>query len=182
MEAAVMIRFEKTYREKRKTLLKYIRSRISSLEEAEDILQEVFYQAVRNQNTLEPINNIMSWLYRTAKNKVIDWYRKKKRGTVSIHKPINNDITLEDLISDSGIDVEKDFIRSLVFEAIYKSINQQPEKQRDVLVKREFRNMSYKEIAEETGISINTLLAQKRYANKFLTKRLLTVKKILEEY
>jgi RNA polymerase sigma factor (sigma-70 family) len=182
MGAAVIKRFEKTYKENRGTLLRYIRSKVSSLEEAEDILQEVFYQAVRHQNTLVPINNIMSWLYRTAKNKIIDWYRKKRLNTVSLNKKLKNDITLEGLISDTGINVEKDFIRSLVFEAIYKSINELPQKQRDIFIKREFKNMSYKEIAEETGIPLNTLLTQKRYANNFLKKRLLTVKKIIEEY
>lgn len=182
MEAAMTKRFEKTYNEKRETLLKYIRSKVSNLEEAEDILQEVFYQALRNQNTMAPVNNIMSWLYRITKNKIIDWYRKKKLNTVSIHKKVKNDIALEDLISDSGINVEKKFIRSMVFEAIYKSINELPEKQRNVFIKKEFKNMTYREISEETGIPLNTLLAQKRYANKFLKKRLLTIKNIIEEY
>ena len=173
--------FEKTYKEKRGTLLKYIQSRVSNFEEAEDILHDVFYQAVKNADTTEPINNIMSWLYRIAKNKIIDWYRKKKHKTLSLNKNIDDEVTLEDLIVNSGIHIEKEFLRSLVLDAIYKSIDQLPAKQRHVFINREMKGMSYKEISEETGISVNTLIAQKRYANLFLQKRLLAIKKTLEE-
>lgn len=174
-------RFEKTYKKKRRTLLKYIQSKVGNLEDAEDILHDVFYQAVKNQNTTQPINNIMSWLYRTTKNKIIDWYRKKKHKTVSLHEKISDDLSLEDLILDSGIHIENDFLRSLVFDAIYKSINQLPLNQRDTFIKREMKGMSYKEISEETGKSINTLLAQKRYANLFLQKRLLVIREMIKD-
>jgi RNA polymerase sigma factor (sigma-70 family) len=182
VEEMVVKRVETTYIEKRSTLLKYIQSRVRTIEEAEDILHDVFYQAVRNSNTIEPINNIMGWLYRIAKNKIIDWYRKKKQTPLSLHKQLDAETTLGDLLADSGINIEKDFIRSLVFEAIYKSIEQLPGKQREVFMKRELKGMSYKEIAEETGVKVNTLLAQKRYANLFLKKRLSTIRKMLKEY
>ena len=181
-EAALLKSFEKTYKKKRKTLLKYIQSKVSNFEEAEDILQDVFFQAVRNSNTTEPINNIMGWLYRIAKNKIIDWYRKKKHKTLSLQEKIDDEVTLEDLIADSGIHVEKEFLRSLVMDAIYKSIDQLPAKQREVFIYREMKGMSYKEISEQTGISVNTLVAQKRYANLFLQKRLLAIKEIIEEF
>lgn len=181
-EAVLQKKFEKTYKKKRRTLLKYIQSKVNNLEDAEDILQDAFYQAVRNQNTTEPINNIMSWLYSITKNKIIDWYRKKKHKTVSLNEKIDDDLTLEDLISDSGIHIEKEFLRSLVFDAIYKSIDQLPEKQREVFIKREMKGMSYKEISEETGVPVNTLLAQKRYANLFLQKHLLVIKETINEF
>jgi RNA polymerase sigma factor (sigma-70 family) len=142
----------------------------------------VFYQAVCNYNEIEQINNIMGWLYRIAKNKIIDWYRKKKHKALSLHKQIDDEVTLEDLLVDSGIDIEKDFIRSLVFDVMYKSIEQLPERQRDVFIKRELKGMSYKQIAEETGVKVNTLLAQKRYANLFLQKRLLKIREMLKEF
>ena len=181
-EAILRKRFETTYKKQRNTLLNYIRSKVSNFEEAEDILQDVFYQALRSSNTTEPINNIMGWLYSIAKNKIIDWYRKKKNKTLSLHEKIDDDLTLEDLLADSGIHVEQEFLRSLVLDAIYKSIDELPAKQRDVFIKREFKSMSYKEISEKTGIPINTLLSQKRYANLFLQKRLFAIKETLEEF
>ena len=96
MEVILLKRFEKTYKKRRRTLLKYIQSKVSNLEDAEDILHDVFYQAVRNHNATEPINNIMSWLYSITKNKIIDWYRKKKYKTLSLHEKIDDNITLED--------------------------------------------------------------------------------------
>jgi RNA polymerase sigma factor (sigma-70 family) len=173
---------EKTYREKRQSLLKYIQSRVSTMEEAEDILQDVFYQAIRHYNAIEPINNIMGWLFRIIKNKIIDWYRKKKHRTISLEEKVDEHTSLADFISDPVIHQPEDnLLRSLVHEAIHKSINSLPEKQREVFIKRELKGMSYKEIAKETGIPVNTLIAQKRYANLFLQKRLSAVKKIVEE-
>ncbi|MBN1525348.1 MAG: RNA polymerase sigma factor [Spirochaetales bacterium] len=176
-----MKRFEKTYKENHQTLLKYIRSKVSNIEEAEDILQDVFFQAVKNGNALQPINNAAGWLFSIAKNRIIDWYRKKKHKTISLQENINEDITVEDLIADSGIDIGEEYIRSMVFDAIYKSIDQLPEKQRAVFLKRELKGMSFKEISQETGIPVNTLLAQKRYANLFLQKRLGKIREIIEE-
>lgn len=175
-------RFEETYKKERKSLLGYIRSKVSSIEEAEDILQDVFYQAVRHSNTTEPINNLMGWLYGVTKNKITDWYRKKKHSTVSLHEEIEEDLTLEDMIADSGIDVEKDFVKGLVFETIQERIKELPEKQRRVFIDREVNGLSYREIEEDTGIPVNTLLAQKRYANMYLQKCLHVIKETLEDF
>ncbi len=170
---------EGAYRKERHNLLKFIRSKIADAEEAEDILQDVFFQAVQNLNVTQPIENLMGWLYTITRNKIIDLYRKKKYKTISLHE--SNAVSLDALLKDSGVDLEKDFIRTQVMESLIESIEELPEDQRDAFIMQAVEGRTFKEISELTGIPINTLIARKRYALKFLRKRLSDIKDVLKE-
>ena len=112
---------EQTYREERIKLLNFIKSKISDTEDAEDILHDVFLQAVRNVNVTQPIDNIMGWLFTVTRNRMIDWYRKKKYRTISLQET-KDDVTLQELLADTGIQLDREFMRSLVIEAIVESL------------------------------------------------------------
>ncbi|MCD6123024.1 MAG: sigma-70 family RNA polymerase sigma factor [Spirochaetales bacterium] len=172
-------KLEHIYRKEQKNLFRFIHSRTGDIEEAEDILQELFLNAAENLNIAEPINNLLGWLYTAARNRVIDWYRKKK-NVVSIHTPVR-DTTLENLIEDIGLPVEKDFIRRLVLDMLIEKINELPDNQREVIIQQTIKGNTFKEISRETGIGINTLIARKRYALQNLKEKLLKIKELIDE-
>ena len=174
-----MQRLEKVYRSGRKSLLGFIRSRTGSLEEAEDLLQDVFFQAIRAASVTEPIENVVGWLYTIARNKIIDRYRRKK-DTVSLQQE-REDVTLEDLLADSGIDIEKEVIRRAVMDALIEALEELPAEQRDAFVQQAIEGKTFREISEQSGIPLNTLIARKRYAVRFLRKRLHDLKEIVDE-
>jgi RNA polymerase sigma factor (sigma-70 family) len=179
MEAVLVQRLEKVYRNERKTLLGFIRSRTGSLEEAEDLLQDVFFQAIRAASVTEPIENVVGWLYTIARNKIIDRYRRK-RDTVSLQQE-REDVTLEDLLADSGIDIEKEVIRRAVMDALIEALEELPVEQRDAFIQQAIEGRTFREISEQSGIPLNTLIARKRYAVQFLRKRLHDLKEIVDE-
>lgn len=164
-----MKRIKKEYESSNKRLFNYIRSSVKTNEEAEDILQDVFVTAVLNFNTLESVNNITSWLFTVAKNKIVDLFRKKRE---IIEADYSNDVNLEDLIKDSGISIEDAFTEQWVMDEIETAIDLLPEKQKEVFIFHEIKGYSYKKIHELTGIPINTLLSRKRYAVQFLREEL----------
>jgi len=172
-------RLEKVYRNERSSMLGFIRSRTGSLEEAEDLLQDVFFQAIRAASVTEPIENIVGWLYTIARNKIIDRYRRK-RNTVSLQQE-REDVTLEELLSDSGINIEKEVIRRAVMDALIEALEELPPEQRDAFVQQAIEGRTFREISESTGIPLNTLIARKRYAVQFLRKRLHDLKEIIDE-
>ena len=157
-------------------LLKFIRSRVSRLEDAEDILQDVFYQFARVDNIINPIENSAAWLYRASRNKIIDHYKKKKDEPL----PSSYDEESDEYIIDEIMDIaygeaatpEMEMFRSLIFEEIQTAISDLPNEQREVFEMSEFMGFSIKEIAEKKRRSVNTVLSQKHYAVKFLRKRL----------
>ena len=174
-----MQRLEKVYRSERHSLLGFIRSRTGSLEEAEDLLQDVFFQAIRAASVTEPIENIVGWLYTIARNKIIDHYRRKRKD-VSLQQE-REDVTLEDLLADSGIDIEKEVIRRAVMDALIEAVEELPPEQRDAFIQQAMEGRTFREIAEESGVPLNTLIARKRYAVQFLRKRLHDLKEIIDE-
>jgi RNA polymerase sigma factor (sigma-70 family) len=180
MEATLTQRLEQTYREEQKGLLEFIKSRISNIEDAEDILQEVFYQAARAMDVTEPIGNLVGWLYRAARNRIIDWYRKKRHKTVPLSGSGEN-ASLEELLADSGINTEDDYIRCLAADALVESIEELPSLQREVFIMQEVEGRTFREIAELTDTSINTLIARKRYAVQFLRRRLEEMKDVIDQ-
>lgn len=157
-----------SYRKERSNLLEFIRSKVRCYEDAEDILQDVFYQAVVNMNVFEPIDNMIGWLYKVAKNRIIDWYRRKK----PIELSNSDDQSLDQLIGDSRIEFSDSYTRDLVYEAILEAIEALPENQRTVFILHAIEGLKFNEIAAIEGVSINTLLARKRYAVATLRKRL----------
>ena len=172
-------RLEKIYRKERSALLAFIRSRTPSAEEAEDLLQDVFFQAIRNASVTEPIENVVGWLYTIARNKIIDLYRRK-RHTVSLQQA-KEDISLEELLVDSEIDIEKEMIRGAVMDALIEALDELPPEQRDAFIQQAMEGKTFREISEQTGTPLNTLIARKRYAVQFLRKRLHELKEIIDE-
>jgi RNA polymerase sigma factor (sigma-70 family) len=179
MEAVLVRRLEKVYRSERTSLLGFIRSRTGDLEEAEDLLQDVFFQAIRAASVTEPIENIVGWLYTIARNKIIDRYRRK-RSTVSLQEE-REDLTLEELLADSGIDIEKEMIRRAVMDALIEALEELPPEQREAFVQQAIEGRTFREISEQSGVPLNTLIARKRYAVQFLRKRLHGLREIIDE-
>lgn len=172
---------EQTYKEERIKLLNFIKSKISDIEDAEDILHDVFLQAIRNINVTQPIDNIMGWLFTVTRNRMIDWYRKKKYETISLQETKKDDVTLQELLADTGIPLEKEFMRSLVIEAIIEGLEELPEKQREIFLMQVVEGKTFKQISEATGTPINTLIARKRYAVMFLRGRLKDIRDVFNE-
>jgi RNA polymerase sigma factor (sigma-70 family) len=166
----------KVFAANRERLFKFIRSRVRLPEDAEDILQDVFYQFSRVENMAAPVEQAAAWLYRAAKNKIIDHYKKKKTEPFPVYYDEEEDDyvfeEIADVVFGSGITPETEYLRSMIFEEIKIALNDLPEKQRFVFEQTEFGNVPVKEIAEKTNAPVNTILSRKRYAVKFLQKRL----------
>lgn len=167
-----MEKLEEQYKKEKFKLFKYIRSRVNTDEDAEDVLQDVFYKAANNFDAIEPLNSITSWLYTVAKNRIVDVFRKKKELIESDLYLGEDDLTLEEIIEDSGISVDDELTEKMVNEQIEKAIGNLPEKQRKVFIAHELDGLSFKEISEITGDSVNTLLSRKRYAVRALRNQL----------
>ena len=164
---------QKAVTAERRNLFDFIRRRVRTEEDAEDILQDVLYQLVANYSVTEPIEKMTAWLFRVARNKSIDWYRKKKPE--SLPHDANNPgepLNLEDILYDSSMNPERLFARSVVWSELSDALDDLPEEQRDVFVMHELEGKSFKEIAQETGEPVNTLLSRKRYAVLTLRSRL----------
>jgi RNA polymerase sigma factor (sigma-70 family) len=161
-------KIETVYNDERKRLLGYIRHRIPDKMEAEDILQDVFYQLTIGFNEIRRIESLTSWLYRVADNRITDLFRKKK--TVSINFKENKTegddgpLTLEEILPSLGSTPEDEEIKEMIWEAIEDTLSELPEEQKEVFVANEFEDMSFKEISKKTGVGINTLISRKRYA------------------
>ena len=158
-------------------LKNYIRRRVSNNEDAEDILQDVFYQFV-SMMQLENIEKAASWLFKVAGNRITDWYRKRKPVSFESlgRKQADDDpfypLLLEDLLYDPAEDPDKLFLRSSVWPMLADALEELPDEQRDVFVMHELQDLSFKEIAEITGTPVNTLITRKRYAILLLRERL----------
>jgi RNA polymerase sigma factor (sigma-70 family) len=170
---------EQAVAKERTKLLKFIRNRVASEEDARDILQDVYYQLASNHGIVESIENMASWLYRVARNRIIDWYRKRKTESLdsaAIYTDDEEDGAYYSLLADISTrdDDNPDAIyeRQVVWETMYEALHELPEEQRDVFILHELENKSFQEIAEDTGVPLNTLLSRKRYAVLHLRVRL----------
>jgi RNA polymerase sigma factor (sigma-70 family) len=173
------------YNDERKRLLGYIRNRIPDRVEAEDILQDVFYQLTIGFRDIRRIENLTAWLYRVADNRIIDLFRKKRLVSISFNENAKNDddgpLLLQEILPSLGSKPEDDEIKELIWEAIEETLSELPEEQRSVFVANEFEDLSFKEISEKTGTGINTLISRKRYAVLALRERLNELYKLLKE-
>ena len=157
-----------------KRLFYFIRGRVNTDEDAEDILQDVWYQ-FSNVLENEPIEQTSAWLFRVARNRIIDKYRKHQ--TTSLEEEIFADEEegssnfREILLADSSTP-ETEHLRNLFWEQLFTALNELPEEQRDVFVWNELEDIPFNEIAKRTGEKINTLISRKRYAVLHLRKRL----------
>jgi RNA polymerase sigma factor (sigma-70 family) len=178
MEMALQLEIGKVYKTEKSRLLAFIRSRVANQEDAEDILHDVFYHTLEEISVTDQIDNVLGWLYTAARNRIIDWYRKKRLRTLPLEDMEKYGI--ENLIADSGLHPEQSYYRNLIAEALIESIEALPAEQRMVFVLQELEGMTFKEIAEMTGESINTLISRKRYAVHYLRKQLQEIKTILD--
>lgn len=138
-------------------------------------------QLMGNLNALETIDNLTGWIYTVAKNKIIDRYRRRKLATVSLDEPIENGSRFENVLAAELPDSRDDSDRELIYRAIIDQIEMLPEKQKYVFIQNVIEERTFQELAIETGESINTLLARKRYAVQFLQRELSEIKKLLNE-
>lgn len=161
----------------RKRLLGFIKKRVSNLDDAEDLVQDVLLQFINSYDLLDPIRNAGSWLFTVARNKVVDFYRKKRPTSFSqILREIDEDreASAADLLQSgsSADNPHEELLKSILWDALYKALAEMPSTQRDVFIAHELEGKSFKEISEASGINQNTLLSRKRYAVEFLRSRL----------
>ena len=159
-------------------LRNFIRRRVPDSRDAEDILQDVFYELVEANRLLMPIDHVTAWLFRVARNRIIDLFRKKKPESFGDIAAVSEDdelLQLEDLLPSPGAGPEALYARQVLLDELGSAIAELPEEQRTVFVAHEFEGRSFKEIATETGVSVNTLLSRKRYAVLHLRERLQSV-------
>lgn len=175
MDLALQI--EQLFRNDRKKYLGFIRQRVRSQEEAEDILQDVFANVLAASSDVnKPIENIASWVFTSVRNRIIDSYRKKRADNFTdIGTADQKDEGLdhvERFLGDFSYNPESDLVRKTIWEAVLQGLEELPVEQKWVFVKNEFEGVSFREMSEETGVNINTLLARKRYAVLHLRKKL----------
>ena len=169
---------QETFRREKGRLLSFIRSRVASVEEAEDILQDVFYQFVAGFESIGSLDRVTSWLYSVARNKIIDGYRRNasrpKRTDFegAIGKEDDAPLSLQEILPDLDNTPEASLLREAIWDEITQALDELPADQREIFIQNEMEERSFREIAEETGVSINTLLSRKRYAILALRKRL----------
>jgi RNA polymerase sigma factor (sigma-70 family) len=152
----------------------FIRRRVPDPRDAEDVLQDVFYRLVEANQLLMPIEHLTGWLFRVARNRITDLFRKKQPENFSDLAVAEGDETLpfEDLLPSPDAGPEEAFARGVLLGELESALGELPEEQRDVFVAHEFEGRSFKDLAAETGVSLNTLLARKRYAVLHLRARL----------
>jgi|SRR6516164_1507967 len=156
------------------SLRAFIRKRVADQSDAEDILQEVFYELVEAYRMMQPIEQVTAWLFRVARNRIIDLFRRRAReGTAGTKvNDEGEELSLEELLPSSDAGPDAAYARTVLLDALDEALDELPEEQRDVFVAHELMGYSFKEIAEQTGISVNTLLSRKHYAVLHLRERL----------
>src|SRR4051812_18349521 len=145
----------------------FIRRRVPDPRDAEDVLQDVFSKLVEANRLLMPIDHVTGWLFRVARNRITDLFRKKKPESFD-----EDTLTLEELLPSPDDGPDALYVRNLFLEELEDALDELPEEQREVFVAHELEGRSFKEIAGETGVSINTLLSRKHYAVLHLRERL----------
>jgi RNA polymerase sigma factor (sigma-70 family) len=161
-------------------LRNFIRRRVPDPRDAEDILQDVFYELLEANRLLMPIEHVTGWLFRVARNRITDLFRKKKPESFSDAAAPNDDdadqfLRFEDLLPSPEAGPEALYARNVLLDELELALEELPEEQREVFVAHELEGRSFKEMAAETGVSVNTLLSRKRYAVLHLRERLQSI-------
>jgi RNA polymerase sigma factor (sigma-70 family) len=176
MNAERKLVVERTVAAEKTRLFNFIKQRVANPDDAEDILQDVFFQFWQGYHSIENLERITSWLFRVARNKIIDRYRKLKPTAFSVIENARDGeeapMLLADILGDVNNSPDDVYQKELIWDSIEQVLDEMPEKQRDVFVWHELEDQSFREMAERTGDSINTLLSRKRYAVNFLRERL----------
>ena len=156
-------------------LRNFIRRRVPDPRDAEDILQDVFYKLVEANRLLMPIEHVTAWLFRVARNRIIDLFRKKRPeifSDIAVADEDDNELAFEDLLPSTDASPEALYASSVLLDELELALGELPEEQRQVFVAHELEGRSFKEMAAQTGVSVNTLLSRKRYAMRHLRERL----------
>ena len=159
----------------RARLRNFIRRRVPDPRDAEDVLQDVFYKLVEANRLLMPIEHVTGWLFRVARNRITDLFRRKAMENVSTANVVDDSdelLKLEDWLPSPDAGPDALYARTLLLDELELAIEELPKEQRDVFLAHELEGRSFKEIATETGVSMNTLLSRKRYAVLHLRERL----------
>ena len=177
--------------EERARLRNFIRRRVPDPADVEDIVQEVFYELVQANRLLMPIDHVTGWLFRVARNRITDLFRKKKpqafsdaaldasKGSSASGDEDRYVMQIEDLLPSSDAGPEALYVRSVLLDELELALHELPDEQRDVFVAHELEGRSFKELSAESGVNVNTLLSRKRYAVLHLRQRL---RNIYEEF
>jgi len=164
-------RITEIFRREQGRLRSFVRKRVADEGDAEDILQDVFSALVEADWLSRPVEQAGAWLFRVARNRIVDFFRKKR--------PVQfEDAGIEDLLPSPDAGPDAAYLRSLLWEELEQALAELPEEQRSVFIAHEIEGRSFKDLAAETGVSVNTLLSRKRYAVLHLRERL---KEINEE-
>jgi RNA polymerase sigma factor (sigma-70 family) len=152
----------------------FIRRRVPDPRDAEDILQDVFYELVEANRLLMPIEHVTGWLFRVARNRITDLFRKKRPESFGDSALPDDDerLQLADLLPSPDAGPEALYARNVLLDELEAAVEELPAEQREVFVAHELEGRSFKAMAEETGVSVNTLLSRKRYAVLRLRERL----------
>jgi len=164
--------------EERSRLRNFIRKRVANDADVEDLLQEVFYELVEANRLLMPIEHVTGWLFRVARNRITDLWRKKRPENLSDAAIEDEDgelLQLEDLLPSPAAGPEALYVRNVLLEELEFALDELPDEQRDVFVAHELEGRSFKELSRESGVSVNTLLSRKRYAVLHLRERLQSI-------
>jgi RNA polymerase sigma factor (sigma-70 family) len=159
-------------------LRNFIRRRVADPRDAEDILQDVFYKLVEANRLLMPIDHVTGWLFRVARNRITDLFRKKQPENFSDTALLDDEgetLQIEDLLPSPDAGPEALYLRNLLLDELELALDELPEEQREAFVAHELEGRSFKELAAETGVSVNTLLSRKRYAVLHLRSRLQSI-------
>jgi len=152
-----------------------IRRRVPSREDAEDILQDVFSELVEAHRLMQPIEQAGAWLFRVARNRITDLFRKKKTEALQ-DQPMSamdgDQFTLEDLLPSSDAGPHAAYARTVLLDELDNALDELPREQREVFIAHEIEGRTFKELAAESGLSVNTLLSRKHYAVIYLRQRL----------
>ena len=155
-------------------LRNFIRRRISDPSDVEDVLQEVFFELVEAYRLMRPIEKAGAWLFRVARNRIIDRFRKRSREIAADFGavPEGSELSLEELLPAPEAGPEVEYVRNVLLEEIADALAELPAEQREVFIAHEVEGQSFDEIAARTGVKLNTLLSRKRYAVLHLRRRL----------
>jgi RNA polymerase sigma factor (sigma-70 family) len=163
-------------------LRNFIRKHVADTGEAEDLVQEVFYELLEAYRLMKPVEHVTAWLFRVARNRIIDLFRKKRPESLSepvVSAEDGDTLLLEDMLPSAEVGPEAAYARNMLLDALEDAIEELPAAQRDVFIAHELAGLSFKEISAQTGVSVNTLLSRKRYAVLYLRQRL---QAIYEDY
>ncbi len=157
-------------------LRNFIRRRVADREDAEDVLQDVFYELVEAYRMMKPVEQITAWLYRVARNRIIDLFRRKEREALR-NEPAaimedGETLQLEELLPSPDAGPDAAYARRVLLEEVDAALDELPDEQREVFIAHELMGYSFKELAAQTGVGINTLLSRKHYAVLYLRERL----------